>query len=107
MQLYKGLAEVYPPEYDASQVMSEHSGKLAVLSSLLRSMYNATPRQRVVLVSNYTQVSMPDRVVLVSNYTQVSLPDKVVLVSNYTQVSMPDSHSSVYLYPGQYAQQSF
>ena len=53
-ELYRDLAALFPADYEPEV---EHSGKLAVLDELLRSMYTASPRQRVVLVSNYTQVS--------------------------------------------------
>ena len=55
-QLYSGLSELYPEEFDAAAVTTQHSGKLFTLAQMLRSMHNAVPRQRVVVVSNYTQV---------------------------------------------------
>ena len=55
-QLYIGLAGLYPKDFDPTGVTTEHSGKLFTLAQMLHSMYNAVPRQRVVVVSNYTQV---------------------------------------------------
>ena len=55
-QLYSGLSELYPEEFDTAPVTTQHSGKLFTLAQMLRSMHNAVPRQRVVVVSNYRQV---------------------------------------------------
>ncbi len=55
-KLYSGLAGLYPEDYNPGIVNAEHSGKLQTLAQMLASMYSSVPRQRVVVVSNYTQV---------------------------------------------------
>ena len=54
--LYQGLYALYPSGYDINAADTEGSGKLMVLSQLLAAFYGAEPQERVVLVSNYTQV---------------------------------------------------
>ncbi|XP_030847505.1 DNA repair and recombination protein RAD54B isoform X1 [Strongylocentrotus purpuratus] len=54
--LYKGLLPIYPPEYTEGRPLLAHCGKLCVLSEMLRAMHaDPTRRERLVLVSNYTQ----------------------------------------------------
>ena len=52
--LYDDLQAYYPPDFDPNS--SEHSGKLKVLDNLLKNIRGNSPAERVVLVSNYTQV---------------------------------------------------
>ncbi|XP_063965132.1 DNA repair and recombination protein RAD54B-like [Lytechinus pictus] len=54
--LYKGLLPIYPAEYSEGTPLLAHCGKLSVLSDMLRAMHaDPTRRERLVLVSNYTQ----------------------------------------------------
>ena len=55
-ELYRGLRKLYPADFDPSQMRAEDSGKLLALVTLLEQLHQATPSERVVLVSNYTQV---------------------------------------------------
>lgn len=54
--LYQDIASCFPPSYNPQSIRVEDSGKLLVLSELLHYLLSAT-REKVVLVSNYTQVS--------------------------------------------------
>lgn len=54
--LYQGIASCFPPAYNPDSIRVEDSGKLMVLSELLHCLFSTT-REKVVLVSNYTQVS--------------------------------------------------
>lgn len=54
--LYDGLLSVFPLGFDKQSLNLEMSGKLAALSKMLEDIYNA--KERVVVVSNYTQVSV-------------------------------------------------
>lgn len=53
------LATCFPPGYDPLSLHIEDSGKLLVLSHLLHYLISTT-REKVVLVSNYTQVRKCD-----------------------------------------------
>lgn len=52
--LYDGLLSMFPSNYDQGSLNLEMSGKLATLSRMLEDIYNL--KERVVVVSNYTQV---------------------------------------------------
>ena len=56
-ELYTGLLALYPEDYDPSQILLEHSGKMMVLAALLDSLKTSGSKERIVVVSNYTQVS--------------------------------------------------
>ena len=53
--LYEGLHRLYPDSYDPDRFTTEHSGKLLVVSRMLSHIHGSD--ERVVLISNYTQVS--------------------------------------------------
>lgn len=53
--VYQGLV-FYPQGYNVPDNLVEDGGKLSVLASLLKQIYTATPRDKVVLVANYTKV---------------------------------------------------
>ena len=53
--LYAGVLPLYPAGYDPLMCNIEHSGKLTVLSKMLEYLHSNT-REKIVLVSNYTQV---------------------------------------------------
>ena len=52
--LYEGLDRSFPADYNPGTFTTDHSGKLQVLGHLLAHMHRSG--DRVVLVSNYTQV---------------------------------------------------
>lgn len=52
--VYQGLV-FYPQGYNVPDNLVEDGGKLSVLASLLKQIYTATPRDKVVLVANYTK----------------------------------------------------
>ncbi|XP_033628194.1 DNA repair and recombination protein RAD54B-like isoform X1 [Asterias rubens] len=53
--LYKDLLPLYPEGFTLDSLDTDHSGKMQVLASLLRSMHKDGPSEKIVLVSNYTQ----------------------------------------------------
>lgn len=53
--LYAGVLPLYPSGYDPLTCCMEHSGKLTVLSKMLQYLHTNT-REKIVVVSNYTQV---------------------------------------------------
>ncbi|XP_069477466.1 DNA repair and recombination protein RAD54B isoform X2 [Ambystoma mexicanum] len=53
--LYDGLLEVFPPEFNSARFAESESGKLQVLTKLLAGIRAHCPSERVVLVSNYTK----------------------------------------------------
>eukprot|EP00069_Balaena_mysticetus_P010353 bmy_20620T0 len=53
--LYEGLINVFPADYNPLMFTEEESGKLQVLSKLLAVIHELRPGEKVVLVSNYTQ----------------------------------------------------
>ncbi|TKC46753.1 hypothetical protein EI555_007105, partial [Monodon monoceros] len=53
--LYEGLINVFPADYNPLMFTEEESGKLQVLSKLLAVIHELCPDEKVVLVSNYTQ----------------------------------------------------
>ncbi|XP_077986095.1 DNA repair and recombination protein RAD54B-like [Glandiceps talaboti] len=53
--LYRDVCSLYPPLFDVNDVNIDDSGKLMVLAAMLKSFHTATPKQRVVVVSNYTK----------------------------------------------------
>lgn len=55
--LYEGLDRSFPEDYNPDSFSTDHSGKLQVLSHILANMH--CTGERVVLVSNYTQVRCP------------------------------------------------
>jgi len=54
--VYEGLDRSFPVDYKPDHVTTDHSGKLQVFSHILAQIYREG--ERVVLVSNYTQVKM-------------------------------------------------
>lgn len=55
--LYDGLLSVFPQDYDDKQVLNpQESGKLGTLSKMLDNI--SSMDERVVVVSNYTQVML-------------------------------------------------
>lgn len=54
--VYEGLDRSFPVGYKPEHFTTDHSGKLKVLSHLLAQIHRQG--ERVVLVSNYTQVNM-------------------------------------------------
>nr|XP_020007320.1 DNA repair and recombination protein RAD54B [Castor canadensis] len=53
--LYQGLLNVFPADYNPLLFTENESGKLQVLSKLLAVIHELRPTEKVVLVSNYTQ----------------------------------------------------
>ncbi|XP_069456727.1 DNA repair and recombination protein RAD54B isoform X2 [Ovis canadensis] len=53
--LYEGLINVFPADYNPTMFTEEESGKLQVLSKLLAVILELRPAEKVVLVSNYTR----------------------------------------------------
>ncbi|XP_010831804.1 PREDICTED: DNA repair and recombination protein RAD54B isoform X2 [Bison bison bison] len=53
--LYEGLMNVFPADYNPIMFTEEESGKLQVLSKLLAVIRELRPAEKVVLVSNYTR----------------------------------------------------
>ena len=73
-ELYHGLFNKYPADYTPDNVRLDDSGKLAVLMGLLCELSQTSPLQKVVVVSNYTQVSVSYTVesrYSVSRYTAI------------------------------------
>ena len=54
--MYEGLDRSFPEDYKPDHFTTDHSGKLQVLSHILAQIHREG--ERVVLVSNYTQVKM-------------------------------------------------
>lgn len=54
--LYAGSSDLYKEDYSSEAIQIQDSGKLRVLGSLLESFHRRTPTEKIVLVSNYTQV---------------------------------------------------
>jgi len=54
--VYEGLDRSFPVDYKPDHFTTDHSGKLQVLSHILAQIYREG--ERVVLVSNYTQVKL-------------------------------------------------
>lgn len=52
--MYEGLDRSFPEGYTPDRFTTDHSGKLQVLSHILAQIHGIG--ERVVLVSNYTQV---------------------------------------------------
>ena len=52
-----GVLPLYPSGYDPLTCCVENSGKLTVLSKMLEYLHTNT-REKIVVVSNYTQVCM-------------------------------------------------
>lgn len=53
--LYDGVMDLFTNESDVDSSVVEHSGKLSVLSKMLHQLHSTT-REKIVLVSNFTQV---------------------------------------------------
>uniref|UniRef100_A0A8C5PWY8 RAD54 homolog B n=1 Tax=Leptobrachium leishanense TaxID=445787 RepID=A0A8C5PWY8_9ANUR len=53
--VFEGLAEIFPDDYNADSLVETESGKLQVLTKLLSAIREHSSSARVVLVSNYTQ----------------------------------------------------
>ncbi|KAI8521239.1 DNA repair and recombination protein rad54b [Branchiostoma belcheri] len=53
--IYQDVLSLFPRGYDPNSASPEYSGKLQVLADLLGSLYSEGPRERIVVVSNYTQ----------------------------------------------------
>uniref|UniRef100_H2ZU90 RAD54 homolog B n=1 Tax=Latimeria chalumnae TaxID=7897 RepID=H2ZU90_LATCH len=53
--LYEGLADIFPEDYDPQTINENESGKLLVLTELLAAIHEQSPAERVVLISSYTQ----------------------------------------------------
>ena len=54
--MYEGLDRSFPVGYKPDHFTTDHSGKLTVVSQILAQIHRQG--ERVVLVSNYTQVKM-------------------------------------------------
>lgn len=54
--MFEGLDRSFPKDYKPDHFTTDHSGKLQVLSHILAQIHRQG--ERVVLVSNYTQVKM-------------------------------------------------
>ena len=56
--LYSDVLQLFPKDYDPREggVAESGCGKLAVLSEMLHQLFSTT-KEKVVIVSNYTQVS--------------------------------------------------
>lgn len=58
MNARKVIQSAFPKDIDLSRSNPEHSGKLEVLSQLLENVFEESKgKEKIVLVSNYTQVS--------------------------------------------------
>ena len=68
--MYEGLDRSFPVGYKPEHFTTEHSGKLKVLSHILAQIHRQG--ERVVLVSNYTQVKGFFFVDLFRNSTSVA-----------------------------------
>ncbi|XP_072023866.1 DNA repair and recombination protein RAD54B-like [Amphiura filiformis] len=55
VSLYKDLLSLYPDDFNSNVANVEYSGKLQVLSTLLKAMHAGDVKEKIVLVSNYTQ----------------------------------------------------
>ncbi|XP_038053766.1 DNA repair and recombination protein RAD54B-like [Patiria miniata] len=53
--LYKDLLPLFPDIFTTESLNVEHSGKMKVLADLLHSMHKDELKEKIVLVSNYTQ----------------------------------------------------
>ncbi|XP_053571180.1 DNA repair and recombination protein RAD54B [Bombina bombina] len=53
--IYEGLMELFPHNYNLDAISESESGKLLVLTKLLSAIREHSPSEKVVLVSNYTQ----------------------------------------------------
>ncbi|XP_067671287.1 DNA repair and recombination protein RAD54B-like [Haliotis asinina] len=53
--VYSGLLPCFPEDVSLEKVVTQHSGKLAALSSILQSLHSEQPQEKVVLVSNHTK----------------------------------------------------
>ncbi|XP_054841779.1 DNA repair and recombination protein RAD54B [Eublepharis macularius] len=56
LNLYKGLLDIFSQEYTTTSFLETDSGKLQVLTQLLAAIHEHNPSERVVVVSNYTQM---------------------------------------------------
>ena len=63
--MYSGLHKLYPDDYCTDMIAIEDSGKLAVLSVLLKNIHSN--REKTVLVSNHTKV----KVIILEHYILV------------------------------------
>ncbi|KAL8181921.1 UNVERIFIED_CONTAM: DNA repair and recombination protein rad54b [Gekko kuhli] len=56
LNLYEGLLNIFSQEYTLASFLETDSGKLQVLTQLLAAIHDQSPSERVVVVSNYTQM---------------------------------------------------
>ncbi|XP_048364013.1 DNA repair and recombination protein RAD54B isoform X2 [Sphaerodactylus townsendi] len=56
LNLCEGLLNVFSQEYTPASFLESDSGKLQVLTQLLANIHEHSPSERVVVVSNYTQM---------------------------------------------------
>lgn len=49
---------MFPQEFDGNSVNPEYSGKLSFIDALLRNIKENTKNDRIVIVSNYTEVNI-------------------------------------------------
>ena len=57
--LYSGVLKLFPCDYDPHvRGVASGCGKLTVLSEMLYGLFCLPNREKVVIVSNYTQVSV-------------------------------------------------
>ncbi|XP_015265322.1 PREDICTED: DNA repair and recombination protein RAD54B [Gekko japonicus] len=56
LNLYGGLLDIFSQEYTLASFLETDSGKLQVLTQLLAAIHKQSPSERVVVVSNYTQM---------------------------------------------------
>ena len=94
------VLEHYPSDFDSTKCNVEHSGKLKVLSNMLHHLHSKT-KEKIVLVSNYTQVHMYIHtyihvsIVCVTLRVKITCPKSRVLLSRFAASITPIYYARV------------
>ena len=68
--MYDGILREFPNGYSTDHCWVEQSGKLCVLAAMLEQVSSYT-REKIVVVSNYTQVKKPLNDILDLRYLDI------------------------------------
>ncbi|EDV23259.1 uncharacterized protein TRIADDRAFT_27976, partial [Trichoplax adhaerens] len=98
--LYAGIQSLYPPNYSPDTFTTEHSGKLAVLSNLLDWIYQNSPKEKVVVVSNFTRtLDVLQKMCKSKNYRYVRLDGSTPTSKRHTIVeNFNSSYSKTFVF---------
>ncbi|XP_053414611.1 DNA repair and recombination protein RAD54B [Nycticebus coucang] len=98
--LYEGLLNVFPADYNPLQFTEMESGKLQVLLKLLAVIHELRPTEKVVLVSNYTKtLNILQEVCKRHGYTYTRLDGQTPIVQRQQIVDGFNSkHSSDFIF---------